>query len=78
MYTRYNIKVRLAVLGKKSVDMIAALREHGIETDCSEFSKAINRAAGYSKCDRICETADKILTEWEKKKEDKNEQQNYV
>lgn len=67
MYTRYNIKARLAALGKKSVDMIAALEDRGIKTDTSEFSKAINRAICYDKCDRICETADKILTEWESK-----------
>lgn len=67
MYTRYNIKVRLVALGKKSKDMVVALNERGVETNASQFSAAINSLLNFPKCDLICETADKILTEWEKK-----------
>lgn len=67
MLTRNNIRARLVALGKKNTDMIAALREYGVTTDRAEFSAAINRHIHYPKCDLICDTADKILTEWEKK-----------
>lgn len=65
MYTRYNIKARIAYLGKKNVDVIKALNERGVKTNPSEFSQAVNGRTSFPKDDMICNTADRILKEWE-------------
>lgn len=65
MYTAYNIKARLAALGKTAVDVIHELKKYGVKTDSSEFSKAINRNGDFPKYELICETADKIISGWE-------------
>lgn len=67
MYTAYNIKARLAALGKTAVDVIRELKEYGVKTDSSEFSKAINRNGEFPKYELICDTADKIISGWEGK-----------
>lgn len=66
MYTRYNIRARIVTLGKKNSDVIKLLCERGVKTNPAEFSTAIYGRSTYPKDDMICETADKILTEWEK------------
>ena len=65
MYTAYNIKARLAALGKTAVDVIRELKEYGIRTDSSEFSKAINRNGDFPQYGLIRDTADKIISGWE-------------
>lgn len=65
MGTRFNIKARLANLSKRSKDVIAELEKWGVKTNAAEFSAAINRTFDYKKCDLICETADKIISQWE-------------
>ena len=62
---RFNIKARLAQLGKKSKDMVEELEKYGIEVFTSDFSAAINGKLHTPKAERAVEVADKILTGWE-------------
>ena len=65
MYTAYNIKARLAAIGKTNKDVIRELKNWGIATNDSEFSKAIRGRDQFPKFEKICDTADKIIKEWE-------------
>ena len=64
--TRFNIKGRLATLGKKNADIISELCDRGISCSASEFSVAIH-GDSTPKSDRICSLADEIISGWEKK-----------
>jgi len=64
---RYNIKARLAQLGKKSKDVIQELEQRGIDIYPSDFSAAIGGKLKTPKADKVCEITDLILTEWEGK-----------
>ena len=65
MKTRYNIKARLAILGRTSKEVSDRINDMGIKCSPPIFSAAIN-GVQMPKCDKICEMADKIISEWEK------------
>ena len=65
---RYRIKARLADLGLKSVNAIEELKKYGLKTDQSGFSKAISGRSYGEMADKIAETADRIITIWEKER----------
>ena len=62
--TRFNIKARLATLGKTSRDVIRELNERGISCSPSFFSTSINIGT-FPKNIQVCEMANKIISEWE-------------
>lgn len=64
--TRYNIKGRLATLGRKNIDVMNEIRNRGISCSASEFTIAIHGGTA-PKHDRICSLADEIISGWEKK-----------
>lgn len=65
----YNIRVRVAELDITMNDVIAALREGGMDVRQSRFSKALNRDAAEltDKDYEILERADKFLATLEAK-----------
>ena len=63
---RYNIKARLAMLGKRSTDVIAELRNYGIVATPSQFSNAINGRSYGPKDEQIAKVADEIVSKWER------------
>lgn len=65
MKTRFNIKARLAQLGKTSRDVIFEINDRGVGCSPSSFSVAINIGKA-PKDKQICELADSIISEWEK------------
>ena len=62
-----NIKARLAMLGKKSADVITELYKHGITVHPSDFSAYINNRVRTPKANKVIALTDKIIKEWEKK-----------
>jgi hypothetical protein len=66
-YLRYSIKARLAQLNKKSKDLIMELEKRGIKIYAPDFSAAINGRLKTPKADLVCDIADQILREWERK-----------
>lgn len=66
-----EIKIRLISLGKRQVDIIAALRERFHETISSpELSKIINGVRNDNKSHRVIDEIKIILGEWEKERSD--------
>ena len=64
----YRIKVRLAELGLKSVDIIEELRKIGIECTPAQFSNAIKHRDYSPKTETILKYADQIISEKEREK----------
>lgn len=62
----YNIKERLARLGKSQVWLLRKLREHGIITQPPQLSNIINGIYTYPKAQLVGEMCDKIIKEAEK------------
>lgn len=61
------IKVRLAKLGKKQVDLVEELRENGFpHMQASTLSLCINGRLTTPQAQEALEACDKILTRWEK------------
>lgn len=61
----YNLKERLANLGKSQVWLLKMLREKGVATQPPQLSNIINGVYTYPKAKLIGEMCDKILTEVE-------------
>lgn len=61
----YNIKERLAYLGKSQVWLLRKLREHGVITQPPQLSNIINGNYTYPKARLICEMCDEIIKEAE-------------
>lgn len=62
------LRARLLLMNKLIGDVIDELRNYGIDTDYSEFSKAYNKRINGDKAERIRELTDKIVSEWENQK----------
>lgn len=62
----FRIKVRLAELGKKQVDLMPELAKRGIKVNPTELSRAIGGTNQQPKMQTILSAANEILSEWEK------------
>ena len=62
----FKIKVRLAELGKKQVDLIPELAKRGLKVNPTELSNAILGRIQQPKTDKILSAANEIVSEWEK------------
>lgn len=61
----YNIKERLANLGKSQVWLLKMLRNRGIDTQPPQLSNIINGIYTYPKAKSVGEMCDKIIKEAE-------------
>lgn len=61
----YDIKERLAKLGKSQVWLMKILREKGIDTQPPQLSNVINGIYTYPKATAILEKCNEVLTEVE-------------
>ena len=66
---RYNIDERLEAIGKSNVDVVRALLDKGYVVDPGAFSRYKTGAIRSPKADVIMEAADKLISEWEQRKE---------
>lgn len=62
----FKIKVRLAELGKKQVDLIPELAKRGLKVNPTELSLAILGRKQQPKTDKILSIANEIVSAWEK------------
>lgn len=62
----FKIKVRLAELGKKQVELIPELAKRGLKVNPTELSNAILGRIQQPKTDKILSAANEIVSEWEK------------
>lgn len=67
-----NLKIRIALCGKKSVDVIEEIKKTGEKIDPCFFSNVINNRTNTPKARVILAAAEKIVGEWEKQKVQKN------
>lgn len=71
-----EIKIRLISLGKRQVDIVAALRERFHETISSpELSKIINGVRNDNKSHRVIDEINVILEEWENHNNERSDHQ---
>ena len=63
--TRRDLRVRLAMLGKKNVDVLAALEERGIDISASQFCAAFQPESNAPRQIQIREETDRIIAKWE-------------
>ena len=64
------VKVRLAQLGKKQVDLLVALRERGfINLSPALLSTYVNGMSMAPQAQAVVKASDKILGEWEREQE---------
>lgn len=62
-----NLKTRIAICGKRSVDVVREMIKNGDEyMNPSVFSRAINGADRTPRYVKVREEADRIVTEWER------------
>ncbi|MCI5903520.1 MAG: hypothetical protein MRZ61_00060 [Oscillospiraceae bacterium] len=61
----FRIKVRLAELGRKQVELIPALEKRQIKTNPSELSNTLKGVLQSPKAEKILSAANEIVTEWE-------------
>ena len=62
----YNLKERLAQLGKSQVWLLKKLREQGVMTQPPQLSNIINGVYTYPKAKLVGEMCDKIIKEAER------------
>lgn len=62
----FKIKVRLAELGKKQVDLIPELEKRGLKANPTELSYAIRGITQSPKSGKILSAANEIVSEWER------------
>ena len=65
MGTVFNIKARLAALGRTGTDCIMEIQNRGESCSPSQFSDSIHGRYRLPKGQRICTMANKIVGEWE-------------
>ena len=58
----------MLLINKLIGDVIDELRNYGIDTDYSEFSKAYNKRINGKKAEKIREITEKIVGDWESQK----------
>ncbi len=63
----YNIKARLAVLGRTCTDVIEEMSKRGLYCTPPQFSLSIGRGKKQEKHCKILELANEIISEWENK-----------
>lgn len=65
---KLNYKARMAMLGKRQVELIPELRERlePYTINAEDVSRALNNASAYPKHEAIRSAVDAILSEWEK------------
>lgn len=61
----FKIKVRLAELNKKQIELIPELVKRGIKVNSTELSQAVNGTNQQPKMQTILSAANEILSEWE-------------
>lgn len=59
------LRARLLLINKLIGDVIDELRNYGIDTDYSEFSKAYNKRIGGKKAEKVREITEEIVAGWE-------------
>lgn len=64
----FKIKVRLAELGKKQVDLIPELAKMGLKVNPAELSLAILGRSQQPKTEKILSAANEIVSTWEQAK----------
>ena len=64
---RLFIKSRAAALNLKMKDLIEELAKRGIKVNSGDFSNYISGKKNGEKADKVCDMADKILLEKEKR-----------
>ena len=64
----FKIKVCLAELGKKQVDLIPELAKRGLKVNPAELSNAILGRIQQPKSDKILSAANEIVSAWEQAK----------
>lgn len=64
----FKIKVRLAELGRKQVELIPELAKRGLSVNPTELSLAILGRSQQPKAEKILSAANEIVSEWEKEK----------
>lgn len=62
---RYNIKARLAILGKTQVWLIGELAKRGEKVNAPELSSYRSGSISTPKAERVLALCDKILKEYE-------------
>lgn len=63
--TRNELKSKLALLGKRNIDVILAMKENGVSVSQQQFSRAFSEVAGEPKQKLIREEAARIVAGWE-------------
>lgn len=64
----FKIKVRLAELEKKQVDLIPELAKRGLKVNSTELSQAISGKNQQPKMGNILSAANEIISMWEQAK----------
>jgi hypothetical protein len=64
--------MRLLILNKKQADLIPILAERGIITDSAQLSNAVNGKLLSPKANWIVKEVDKIISEWENERKEKD------
>ncbi len=62
----FKIKVRLAELGKKQVDLIPELEKKGLKVSPTELSLAILGRSQQPKMAKVLSAANEIISVWER------------
>lgn len=62
----FRIKVRLAEINRKQVDLIPELRKRDIITNPSELSNVLKGIMQTPKAEKILSAVNEIVTEWER------------
>lgn len=65
--TRQVLRMKLAILNKRNIDVILELRKVGIDVGEAQFSRAFSPTAREPKQDRIRRETEKIIATWEKR-----------
>ena len=61
----FRIKVRLAELGRKQVELIPDLEKRQITTNAADLSNTLKGVLQSPKAEKILSAANEIVTEWE-------------
>lgn len=64
----FKIKVRLAELGKKQVDLIPELEKKGLKVSPTELSLAILGRNQQPKMAKVLSAANEIISDWEQER----------
>ena len=68
-----SLKIRIALCGKKSVDVIEEIRKSGERLGPAYFSNVLNKRIDTPKAKAILTAAEEIVGEWEKQKKSRKQ-----